>query len=172
MSEKSIEVKVYSNHKDILKGLEEIAEKAKNKKTILRNLSKTVLNYIENAFKTQGESMGEKWQDWSEEYYNRVRKSIGGDILTLEGDLRKSITRKVNEDNVIISTDREYAAIHNFGMDFPDKNGRNPNMPKRTFMEFTDELEEQIVTQMWGDLKIDEYERKEDELIKELKGNM
>lgn len=169
MSSKPIEVKVYSNHKDILKGLEEISERAKNKKTILRELSRTVLTYILEAFKTQGQSMGEKWQDWSK-IYKETRKEIGGGILTLEGDLSKSVTRKVNEDNVIISTDKEYAAIHNFGMDFPDKNGRNPNMPKRTFMEFTDDLEEQLITQMWGDLKIDEYERKEDERIKELKG--
>lgn len=169
MSSKPIEVKVYSNHKDILKGLEEISERAKNKKTILHELSRTVLIYISEAFKTQGQSMGEKWQDWSK-IYKETRKEIGGGILTLEGDLSKSVTRKVNEDNVIISTDKEYAAIHNFGMDFPDKNGRNPNMPKRTFMEFTDDLEEQLITQMWGDLKIDEYERKEDERIKELKG--
>ena len=171
MSDPKLEIKMYSNKYAIEKGLKEIAEKAKNKKQILRETSQTVMHYISRAFDTHGESMGEKWKNWSEKYYENVRKSIGNeDILILKGTLKNSIDRQIKEDSAIIYTPLEYAAAHNFGFKGPDKLGRMLNIPKRTFMEFTDDLEEQIITTLWGELKIDEYEREYDARLKELKG--
>lgn len=174
---KDFEIKLYTNKDQIQKGLQEIANKAKHKKKIFRELSQTMLDYIERAFDTEGESMGEKWKNWSEKYYERVRKKIGGDILTKNGDLRTSIRRKVTEDSAVVGTNMVYAAIHNFGYDDDitrqTKNGTTTyhlNMPKRTYMDFTDDLTEQIETELWGWLKIDEAERAEDQRIKELKG--
>lgn len=171
MSDK-IEITLHSNHKDIEKGLKELAENAKNKRKILRELGHTVVNYIDETFETEGKHIGNKWVDWSD-YYKKVRQKMGrgeGGILSREGELRESIDYSVNGDSVIIGTNKVYAAIHNFGSDGENKKGIDMNIPKRTFMEFTDDLEEQIITTLWGELKIDEAERQMDARLKELKG--
>ena len=106
MSEPTIKIELYSNKSSIDKGFQELVSNAKNKKQILRELSQSILDYIDDAFESEGKNIqGEKWQDWSQNYYDKVRKKIGGQILQLNGDLRKSIQRKVNDDinNIIIN---------------------------------------------------------------------
>lgn len=171
MSEPIIKIELYSNKPSIDKGFQELIKKAKNKKQILRELSQSILDYIDDAFESEGKNIqGEKWQNWSQNYYDKVRKKIGGQILQLNGDLRKSIQRKVNDENAVISTALEYAAIHNFGMNYPNKRGVNPHMPKRTFMDFTENLTNKLETELWGLLDIDGVERMMDERIKFLRG--
>ncbi len=103
MSEPTIKIELYSNKSSIDKGFQELVNIAKNKKQILRELSQSILDYIDDAFESEGKNIqGEKWQDWSQNYYDKVRKKIGGQILQLNGDLRKSIQRKVNDDITII----------------------------------------------------------------------
>ena len=46
-------------------------------------------------------------------------------ILTLEGNLRKSLTRKATASSALIGTNKEYAVIHNFGGPVKKRVGKN-----------------------------------------------
>lgn len=166
------DVKLEIDNKEVRNMLLDIAERVKNPKTLLRPVGHVIKNYIDENFKTEGKNSGEKWQDWSD-VYKAHRQYIGrgdGKILQLEGELRQKITDKISNDSVIVGTNQDYAAIHNFGFDGPNKKGVNMNMPKRTYMEFTDKLEEQIADEIWYQLKIYEYTEEEKRRIKHLKG--
>lgn len=153
-------VKLEIDNKEIKKMLTGIAEKVKKpKKSIFRPVGHIIKNYIDENFETEGENSGEKWQAWSD-VYKAHRDYIGrgdGNILQLEGELREKITDKITNDSVIVGTNQDYAAIHNFGFDGINKKGVEMNMPKRTYMEFTDDLQAQIADEIWCQLKLLEY---------------
>lgn len=98
-------------------------------KPLFKRLRRTILNIIDDNFDTEGSASGEKWQELSEKYNKRKIKlyGVGKKILEASGDLRKSFTSKIDKTSLTIGTTKEYAAIHNFGMD-------EKNMPQREFM--------------------------------------
>lgn len=98
-------------------------------KPLFRRLSRSILNTIDKNFDTEGVASGEKWQDLSKDYEIKKINEYGLNkkILELSGDLRKSFTREITDNTLIVGTAKEYAAIHNFGMD-------ERNMPQREFM--------------------------------------
>ena len=146
MSDSGIEITL--DTKKIQKAFQKSFEILKDFKPALRVARQVLLHAIDENFETEGVSSGNKYQDWSD-YYKKVRQKIGGKILHLDGVLRKSITGIVRKDSVIISTEKEYAAVHNFGFEGPDKNGRMMNMPQREFFRLTEydwmNLEDEIM---------------------------
>lgn len=166
------DVKLEIDNKEVRKMLLDIAERVKNPKKLLRPVGHVIRNYIDENFETEGKNSGEKWQDWSD-VYKAHRQYIGrgdGKILQLEGELRQKIEDKVTNDSVIVGTNQDYAAIHNFGFDGPNKNGVDMFMPKRTYMELTDDLQSQIADEIWCQLRLWEYDETERKRIKYLKG--
>ena len=108
------------NDKEIIEIFYKFLNKISDKQKVMRAISRIMLNDVEENFKTQGvNNTGEKWQDW-DELYRAYREKIGrgsGDILTLEGELKKGISRKATESEAIVYSDKIYSAIHNFGGD-------------------------------------------------------
>lgn len=96
---------------------------------LFRRFRRTILNIIDDNFDTEGTASGEKWQELSEKYnIQKIKKyGMGKKILEASGSLRKSFTSKIDDKTLTIGTAKEYAAIHNFGMD-------EKNMPQREFM--------------------------------------
>lgn len=150
--------------KQLLKLFDNMATKAKGSRKMMRAIGKVITDYIEQNFETEGQNSGDKWEPWSDDY-KKARERIGrgeGKILTLGGELRNSIRRKYTDTSVIVGTNKEYAAVHNFGFDGPNKKGVMMNMPKRTFMEFTEDLEIKIALAVWDEL-FEEYSNAEDQ---------
>lgn len=175
----TIKIEFKSNAESLAKGLKAIADSVQDKKKMFRILSRTVMGYIEENFETQGENSGKKWDNWSG-YYRQVREKLGkagGKILTLDAQLRQSIDRKITDSYAEIGTNKEYAAIHNFGYDGTIKRKTKSGstsyhlkMPKRTFMEFTDNLENLVEQRVW-DYAFEKYTKiNEKEIIDKLNG--
>lgn len=126
------------------KKMQDIQEIFGDLKPLFRRLRRSILNIIDDNFESEGVEAGEKWQALSEKYNKQKIKLYGSGkkILEASGDLRKSFTSKIDNTSLTVGTAKEYAAIHNFGMD-------EKNMPKREFMlnEFqADDLSYVVVT--------------------------
>lgn len=111
------------------KQMKDVQEIFGDLKPLFRRLRRTILNIIDDNFDTEGTASGEKWQELSEKYNKRkiLQYGMGKKILEASGDLRKSFTSKIDKTSLTVGTAKEYAAIHNFGMD-------EKNMPQREFM--------------------------------------
>ena len=111
------------------KQMKDVQEIFGDLKPLFRRLRRTILNIIDDNFDTEGTASGEKWQELSEKYNKRkiLQYGMGKKILEASGDLRKSFTSKIDNTSLTVGTAKEYAAIHNFGMD-------EKNMPQREFM--------------------------------------
>ena len=75
-------------------------------------------NTVNENFETEGKHTGDKWTGWSEKYKLKRPK---GKILTLGGHLRKDIRAYSGSDKngvyfAKVVANKEYAAIHNFGI--------------------------------------------------------
>lgn len=68
----------------------------------------------EDRFKTQASPDGTPWQALSPAYQRRKRKNQDK-ILVLDGYLSSKFTHQVNGNELLVGTNRKYAAIHHFG---------------------------------------------------------
>lgn len=154
-------IEIDSNYREINSKLMELAGNAKNIKPMLKSCALIMKNYVDQNFETEGQNAGEKWESWTDEY-KAHREKIGrgnGRILTLEGELRASIESAIIGEAVYVGTNKEYAAIHNFGGDIKKRrrSGRSSNttrtngnaggsftMKARPFAVWTDDLIELI----------------------------
>ncbi len=139
-------IEIDSNYREINSKLMEFAGNAKNIKPMLKSCALIMKNYVDQNFETEGQNAGEKWESWTDEY-KAHREKIGrgnGRILTLEGELRESIESAIIGEAVYVGTNKEYAAIHNFGGDIKKRNGGSFTMKARPFAVWTDDLIELI----------------------------
>lgn len=137
------------NAKEVTKYLNEAASKLKDMKPIMKIARVFLKNTVDDNFETQGEATGEKWKPWSDKWKKRRIKMGRGDgkILNLDGHLRRDIRAKSGEDYAIVGTNKEYAAIHNFG---GNKNlKRNKTMPKREFMRLNEYKKEELLAELY-----------------------
>lgn len=144
------------------KQMKDVQEIFGDLKPLFRRLRRTILNIIDDNFDTEGTASGEKWQELSEKY-NKLKilqYGMGKKILEASGDLRKSFTSKIDKTSLTIGTAKEYAAIHNFGMD-------EKNMPQREFM-----LKEFQIGDLSYDIVTHYFEEAHKRKIKLIKGKL
>lgn len=124
MSNEFIEVKC--NDKELFEVFEALCKRVKNMKPIMREITHIMLEDIEENFETEGENANGKWEDWSDDWKEkRIKLGRGeGKILTLNADLRKSFVREASNTEALVGTNKEYAAIHNFGGEIKKNFGR------------------------------------------------
>ncbi|GHV31584.1 hypothetical protein FACS1894177_06500 [Bacteroidia bacterium] len=60
------------------------------------------------------------------------------------GELKEAITYRKEPGMVVISNEKPYAAVHNYGLPAKIFGKKTFQMPKRTFMEHSDDLQEKI----------------------------
>ena len=137
--------------------IEELQEKLskasaalENKTPLLRRIANTLQNVTEESFDKQASPFGEKWKPNSPK---TLAKKRGNKVLIKSGLLSQSFTQKVTGFSAQVGTNKEYAAIHQFG----GKAGRNKKVtiPARPFMpirkngeiskDFGDRLEQEVV---------------------------
>ena len=109
--------------------LEKLSKALENKTPLLRRIANTLQNVTEESFDKQASPFGEKWKPNAPK---TLQKKRGNKILIQSGLLSQSFTQKVTGTSAQVGTNKEYAAIHQFG----GKAGRNRKViiPARPFM--------------------------------------
>ena len=130
--------------------LERLSKALENKTPLLRRVANTLQNVTEESFDKQASPFGEKWKPNAPK---TLQKKRGNKILIQSGLLSQSFTQKVTGTSAQVGTNKEYAAIHQFG----GKAGRNRKViiPARPFMpikangdipkDFGERLEQEVV---------------------------
>ena len=138
--------------------LERLSKALENKTPLLRSIANTMQNTIEESFDKQASPFGEKWKPNAPK---TLQKKRGNKILIQSGLLSQSFTQKVTGTSAQVGTNKEYAAIHQFG----GKAGRNRKViiPARPFMpikangeipkDFGERLEQEVVDYLKGAFK-------------------
>lgn len=81
---------------------------------------------------------------------SRKARSRGASrLLQLSGALRGSLTHNVLDDGVEIGSNLLYAAVHQFGFDGADKNGRSMRIPARPYLGVSD-VDERVIRETLG----------------------
>lgn len=109
--------------------LERLSKALENKTPLLRRIANTLQNVTEESFDKQASLFGEKWKPNAPK---TLQKKRGNKILIQSGLLSQSFTQKVTGSSAQVGTNKQYAAIHQFG----GKAGRNKRVtiPARPFM--------------------------------------
>lgn len=84
------------------------------KPRIYREIGQSLLVSIRQGFEVERSPDGEAWEPLKPATV-RQRKGDAHPILQRKGRLKKTITRKINPDSVVVGTNLVYAAVHQFG---------------------------------------------------------
>jgi len=148
--------------KEVIKFLEEAAKKLDDLTPLMRIAAHFLKSTVDENFKTEGKHTGEKWKEWSDNWKKqRMKQNRTGSILTLEGDLHKSIHSKASKTEAAVIAGTDYAAAHNFGCtktvmkERENKKKRtitsfkcNMNMPRREFMRIDDTHQDELIADL------------------------
>lgn len=124
-----------------------LSQKAVNTVPLMRNIAGIMQDSVEENFEKEGRP--DKWEKLKPSTIKHRNKKgyWPGRILQMRGELAASITSKYDKNSAIVSTNKIYAAIHQFGGDA----GRNKKVkiPARPYLKLTDnDLKEiQILTE-------------------------
>ncbi|EMY3309419.1 phage virion morphogenesis protein [Salmonella enterica] len=113
----SIDLAVVLDIRRIQTAFKELGEMA-NDSDIPRVAAGALLSSTEQAFEKQANPVtGQHWAQWSDPYlaWREDHSYIPGQILTLHGDLARSITTDYGPDYALIGSPKIYAAIHQWG---------------------------------------------------------
>lgn len=89
-----------------------------NDREIPRVAAGALLSSTEQAFEQEADPMtGQHWSSWSDPYlaWREQHGHTPGKILTLNGDLARSITTDYGPDYALIGSPKVYAALHQWG---------------------------------------------------------
>lgn len=88
-----------------------------NGKDITRSVANSLLSSTEMAFEQEKAPDGDKWRSWSDPWRDWRTKHgyVPGKILTLRGDLARSVTPYYGDTWAMIGSNKPYAAIHQWG---------------------------------------------------------
>lgn len=131
----------YNDH-ELQEMLREMSDHVLDMKPIMRNFGQYMILQTEERFEREETPEGTRWLPLSQ--VTIEMKNRAGDIdkiLQAQGNLLLSIVPRALKDGVKISTNRAYAAIHQFG----GNAGRahKVRIPQRKFLGFNDaDLEE------------------------------
>lgn len=115
--------------KELQGKLEKLSKALENKTPLLRRIANTMQNTIEESFDKQASPFGEKWKP---NVPKTLHKKRGNKILIQSGLLSQSFTQKVTGSSAQVGTNKEYAAIHQFGG--KAGRGKKVSIPARPFM--------------------------------------
>jgi len=113
---------VQVDHQAFNRALSRLARATERPEPVLRGIGEYLRNSTSDRFKTQTDPDDRPWQPLSEDYQAR-KESNADKILTLGGYLRK-IVFQVEGDTVLVGSNMEYAAIHQFGGTIKPKKGK------------------------------------------------
>lgn len=149
---------IKSNDKALLKAIDKISDKVKAPSKLMRKIAQIMIEHTDENFETEGENAHENWEDWSEPYalWRTKQGNATGKKLQLEGEMKEGISRETTNNTAMIYSDKEYAALHNFGGDIRRGGKKTGEMPRRTFMKWTDELTREILDEAETEIFLNE----------------
>ncbi len=111
----SIKIKIDDN--DISEGLRRLQKLSGDTNSLMGQFAGMMATDTANAFNRQEDpATGEKWMPLSPSYRAlRIQNNKGESILDYDGGLRNSIKPTHGDDFAMVSTNKPYAAIHQFG---------------------------------------------------------
>ncbi|HAT1683957.1 TPA: phage virion morphogenesis protein [Klebsiella oxytoca] len=114
--------------------------------SITREVANSLLSSTEMAFEQEKEPDGDKWLKWSDPWREWRTKHgyVPGKILTLNGDLARSVTPYYGDTWAMIGSNKPYAAIHQWG-GLPDMPPGPAAIPARPYMGFDKVAEKEIL---------------------------
>ena len=135
MSYKPIEIKIDNN--DVERKLLELAQKSENLLPLMKNIAGIFASATEENFKNEGRP--DKWTELSEatKKQRTKQKKWPGQILQVSGQLASSISTQYDDESAVISSNLDYAAIHQLG----GQAGKNKKVtiPARPYLKLTDD---------------------------------
>lgn len=116
---------------ELINAFEQLSDKA------AKNIGQIAVNHFKEGFNKEGGQTDNSANGWAKRKQPDT-KGKGRKVLTLSGDLKKSIyVKSANKDRIIIATKGiDYAAKHNYGR------GR---LPQREFIGHSKKLNEKII---------------------------
>jgi len=125
-----IEIKI--DNKELNQVLDKLFEKTTDLKPLMKSIAGTMADAVEENFKQEGRPEWAKLKDSTIKL--RTQKGYWpGKILQMRGELAASITSNYDESSALVGTNKEYAAIHQFG----GKAGKNKKaeIPARPYLD-------------------------------------
>lgn len=110
-------IEVRLEDKVLASALDSLTGRLKNTKPLMVAIGAELQTQIDENFKSGTGADGKKFHEWSDAWREQRRKMKkgSGQILLLQGNLAKSISRKVSNNSVIIGSNVKYARIHQLG---------------------------------------------------------
>jgi len=109
----NIEIKI--NDKELNQILGKLFERTSNLRPLMKNVAGIMADAVEENFKQEGQP--DKWEELKKATIKlRTKKGYWpGKILQMRGELAASITTAYDESSATVGSNKEYAAIHQFG---------------------------------------------------------
>ena len=126
-------IKITVDDKQVQTLLTDLSRKVADMSPLMRQIAGIMHSAVEENFKQEGRP---RWKP-----SKRVLKQ-GGQTLQDTGSLAASISSAYTENSAVVGTNKEYAAIHQFGG--KAGRGRKVTIPARPFLKLTDEDLEEI----------------------------
>ena len=112
-------------------GMAERLSDAGRRAELLDALGEEIENQTKERFASKRAPDGEVWQPWSEKYAARIgRRYPGASLLVRRRQLEQSITHVVEGEELVVGSNMEYAAAHQYGWE---------DIPERPYLGLTDE---------------------------------
>lgn len=107
-------LKVTDNSKIVIKGLEKLRAKAINTKPLMLQIAEDMKTKVDMRFRHSKNANGVMWDPLKESTVSKRRKGSSKPLIDT-GELRSSINSKATDNVAIVGTNKEYAAMQNFG---------------------------------------------------------
>jgi phage virion morphogenesis protein len=129
----SQEINITIDDSNLQQYFKQLTAKGRDAKPLLEQLGSIMQDAINDNFNQQGRP---GWKPLkATTLKQRMKHGYNGPILQNTGKLKRSITRRATSNYVVVGTNLEYAAIHNFGG--PCGVNHSVDMPKREFIQLT-----------------------------------
>lgn len=107
-------IKIKDNSKIFIKGLDKKIVKTTNTQPLMLKIAEDMKTKVDMRFRLSKDPNGNSWESLSESTISNRRKNSSKPLVDT-GALRASINSKATKDTAIVGTNKEYAAMQNFG---------------------------------------------------------
>ncbi|XPV77684.1 MAG: phage virion morphogenesis protein [Desulfovibrio sp.] len=103
---------------------------------VMEQAGEILVNSTKLRFKDQADPEGKAWDS------SQRAEAVGGQTMVESGQLRSSIVAQVSSKTLLVGTNKEYGAIHQFGGEAG--RGKKVKIPARPYLGFTEEDRQEI----------------------------
>lgn len=131
-------LRIKVEYKKVKKAIKDTQKRVWNLEPIFDDIGNDVVRFIHRNFQEGGRP---KWPKWSAKYKKWRSENKPGKILILDKILYNSITHEAHRTYLLVGSNMEYAATHNFG-------DQRRNIPQREFLNIQNDEHEFITSEI------------------------